>query len=87
MNLTEVGVSDVSIDLGSGDVGVAEHSLDRAKVGAVHEEVGGERMSQSMWRDVLGDAGGFGIVVNNALNRTSGETAEIAGGVDGVKVV
>lgn len=40
-----------------------------------------------MWRDVLGDAGGFGIVVNNALNGTGGEAAEIAGGIDGVKVV
>ncbi len=30
-------VGDVSVNLGGGDVGVAEHGLDGAEVGAVHE--------------------------------------------------
>ncbi len=29
-------VGDVGVDLGGGDVGVAEHRLDGAEVGAVH---------------------------------------------------
>ena len=37
-----MGVGDVGVDLGGGDVGMAEHGLDGAEVGAVHEEVGGE---------------------------------------------
>jgi len=32
----EVGVGDVGVDLGGGDVAVAEQGLDRAQVGAVH---------------------------------------------------
>ncbi len=45
VDFAKVGVGDVSVDLGGGDVGVAEHGLDAAEVGAVHEEVGGERVS------------------------------------------
>lgn len=45
VGFAEVGVGDVGVDLGGGDVGVAEHALDGADVGAVHEEVGGEGMS------------------------------------------
>ena len=32
---------DVGVNLGRADIGVAEHSLDRAKVGAVIQQVGG----------------------------------------------
>lgn len=45
MNLAEMGVGDVGVDLGRADVGVAEHGLNRAKVSAVHKEVGGERVA------------------------------------------
>ena len=34
--LFEVGVSDVSVNLGGGDVGVAEHGLNGAQVSAIH---------------------------------------------------
>ncbi len=56
MNLAEMGVGDVGVDLGRADVGVAEHGLDTAEVGAVHEEVGGERVAKGVWSDVFGDA-------------------------------
>ena len=36
VDFAEVRISDVSIDLGSGNIGVAEKRLDRADVGAVH---------------------------------------------------
>ena len=35
----------MGVDLGGGDVGVAEHGLDGAEIGAVHEEVGSEAMA------------------------------------------
>ena len=37
MNFAKMWVGDVSVDLGGADVGMAEHSLDATKVGAVHE--------------------------------------------------
>ena len=40
-----MGVGDVGVDLGGTDIRMAEERLDGAEVGAVHEEVGGERMS------------------------------------------
>lgn len=39
-----------------------------------------------MWRDVLGDAGEFGVVVDDALDTARGETAEVAGRIDGVEM-
>ena len=42
MGFAEVLVGDVGVDLGGADVGVAEHALDGAEVGTVHEQVGGE---------------------------------------------
>lgn len=68
MDFAEVGVGDVGIDLGGGDVGVAEHGLDGADVGAVHEEVGGEAVAESVGRNMLRDAGFFGVELNYALD-------------------
>jgi len=81
-----MGVGDVGVDLGRADVGVAEHGLDAAEVGAVHEEVGGERVAQSVWSDVFGDAGEFGVVVDDALDAAGSETAEVTGRIDGVEM-
>ena len=44
----EVGVGDVGVNLGSGDVGMAEHGLDRTQVGAIHEKVSSEAVAQSV---------------------------------------
>ena len=38
-------------------------------------------MTESVGRDVLSDAGGTGVFLDDALNRTSGEAAEVARGV------
>jgi len=37
VDFSEVLIGDVGVDLGGADVGVAEHGLDGAEVGAVHE--------------------------------------------------
>ncbi len=44
----KVRVGDMSVDLGGGNVSVAEHSLDGAEVGAVHEEIGSETVTQGV---------------------------------------
>ena len=53
----EVGVSDVSIDLGRRDVTVAKHGLHRSQVCPVHEQIGRKRVTKGVWADMLGDAG------------------------------
>ena len=87
MNLTEVRVRDVGVDLGGADVGVAEHGLDTAEVGAIHEEVGGERVAKGVRGDMFGNAGGFGVVVDDALDGAGSEPSEISAGVNGVEIV
>lgn len=68
----------MGVNLSGTDVAVAEERLDRAKIGAVHKEVSGERMAESVWGNVFGDASKTGIFFDNALNRASGEAAKIA---------
>lgn len=86
MDLFEVLVGDVGVDLGGGDVGVAEHGLDGADVGAVHEEVGGEAVAEGVGGDVFGDASEFGVFLDDALDGTGGEAAVVAASVDFLEV-
>lgn len=68
VDLFEVGVGDVGVNLGSADVGMAEHGLDRAEVGAVHEEVGGEAVTEGVGGDVFRDAGFFGVGLDDTFD-------------------
>ena len=86
MDFFEMLVGDVSVDLGGGDVGVTEQRLDGTEIGAVHKQIGGETMTESVGRDVLRDAGGTGVFLDDALNGAGGEAAEVARGV-GVALV
>ena len=43
-------------------------------------------MAQGVGGDVFGDAGEFGVFLDDALDGARGEAAEIAGGVDGLLV-
>lgn len=86
MDFFEVLVGDVGVDLGGGDVGVAEHGLDGTDVGAVHEQVGGEAMAKSMRRDVLGNAGCVGVFLDDAFDRARSEAAEITRSIDGLEI-
>ena len=47
----------VGVDLGGGDVGVAEHRLDAPEVGPSFEQVRREGVTQLVGRDGLGDPG------------------------------
>ena len=81
VDLFEMLVGDVGVDLGGGDVGVAEQGLDGAEVGAVHEKVGSEAVAEGVGGNMLGDAGGACVFLDDALNGAGGEAAEITGGV------
>lgn len=80
MDFAEVLVGDVGVDLGGGDVGVAEETLDGAEVGTVHKEVGGEGVAERVGSDVFGDAGGAGVFFDDALDGAGSETTVIARG-------
>lgn len=86
MYFFEVLVGNMGVDLGGGDVGVAEHGLYGADVSTVHEEVGGEAMAQGMRGNVFGDAGHFGVFLDDAFDRARGETAVVAGSIDRLKI-
>ncbi len=36
---------------------------------------------------MLGDAGGFGVFLNDAFNRAGGKATEVTGGVDGLEIL
>ena len=72
-----MGVGDVSIDLSSADIGMAEERLDGTKVGAVHEQVGGERMAKGVRGNMLGNASKASVFFDDALDTPRGEAAEI----------
>ena len=68
----------VRIDLGRGDVGVAEQGLDDAEVGAALEQMGGEGVAQ----DVGADPGGVDVRAQCRLIQHLGEATggQMAGG-------
>lgn len=57
VNFFEAGLFDVSIDLSRADIGMAQHDLNRTKVGAVIQEMGCEGMTQHMRGYGFGDSG------------------------------
>ena len=68
MDGAEAVLVDVGVDLGGGDVGVAEHFLDDAEVGAVIEEVGGEAVAELVGMDFLGEACGGGALIDDLFD-------------------
>ena len=51
--LLQMLVSDVSVHLRRADIAMTEEHLDRAQVGAVAQQGGGEAMAQDVRRDVF----------------------------------
>src|SRR5687767_11841332 len=52
VDLAEALLGDVRVDLGRRDVRVAQHHLHGAQVGAMHQQVRGEGVTERMRRDV-----------------------------------
>ena len=65
IDVLEVLFDDVRVDLRRGNVCVAQHLLNGAQVGTVFEQMHGKRVAQRVRRDVLRDAGGLLIVLDD----------------------
>lgn len=68
VDVAKMGVGDVGVDLSGADVGVAEERLDRAEVGAVDEEVGGEGVAEGVGGNVFGNACDTDVFVDDAFD-------------------
>ena len=79
VNAGEVVGIDVGVDLGGGNVGVAEELLDDAEVGTMAKQVAGEGVSQDVRVDVLLDAGSAGNVFDDLPDATARHGVAIAG--------
>ena len=81
MHLLQPRAIDMGINLRRRDIGVAEHGLHRAQVGAAFEQMGRERMAQGVRRDSFVDAGGQSVAANQfpealAAERLAGAVGE-----------
>ena len=65
---------DVGVDLGGGDIRMAQHGLDGSKVRAVLEQVGGEGVAQDVGADgASGDPGFHGIFLEQTPQLLAGQ--------------
>ena len=54
----------MGVDLRRRNIGVAEHRLQGAQIGAAFEQMGGEGMAQRVGCHALFDAGSQGVIAN-----------------------
>ena len=59
----------MGVNLSGRNIGMSQEGLDGADVGAVHEKVSRERVTESVRSNVFYDAGGARVFVDDALNR------------------
>ena len=79
MQLDEAAVVDMRVDLGRGDIGMAEHLLDDTQVGAALEQVAGERVAQHVRVDGALDAGAPGGITDDGPDAFAGQGAPADG--------
>ena len=65
MNRFEALGIDVCIDLGGGDIGMAEHFLDDAQRSAVLQQMAGKRVAQGVRRHVFHNARFLGVFLDD----------------------
>jgi len=75
MDSFESVLIDVGVDLGRGNIGMAEHFLDDAQIGAIAEEMGSETVSQEMWINIFLQAGMSRMFFHNLPDTGSGQFA------------
>ena len=68
MDCAELVVGDVGVDLGGGNVGVAEHDLDGTDIGTVTEEISGKTVTNHVRGHLLGNTSFSRIIFNNSLD-------------------
>lgn len=59
----------MSVDLSSGNRGVAEELLNLADIGAIGQQVGSKRVTKSVRSDFFGDAGLDSVFFDQTLDR------------------
>ena len=64
----EMWIGDMGVNLRGSNISVTEQALNRTDVSAVHEEIGGKTMAQSMGSDVFSDTGKSGVFADDAFN-------------------
>jgi hypothetical protein len=72
VGLLQVFAGDVRVDLGRGNVRVAEHLLDGADVGVILDQMRRKRMPQRMRRNPRKPAF-FGVFLDKGVNYLSGQ--------------
>ena len=78
VELAAAAIADMRVKLGRGEVGVAEHLLNAAQVGAAFEEVGRERVPEQVRVDALGvEAGFLGKPAQDQEDARAGEAAAL----------
>ena len=70
---TQSASVDMGINLGRTDTFMSQHALNGAEIGASFQQVGGERMAESMWTDILGEPDGFAQHFDDVENHDSGD--------------
>ena len=69
-------IGEVSVNLGGVDVAVAQKLLHGAQIGAVDEEIGGERMAEAVRVDAPADARLASVEVHQPLNGARGDSSD-----------
>ena len=59
--LPKPGAHDVCVDLGGGNVGMAEHGLDAAKIGAPLQQMSSEAVPQNVGTQIVKNSGGLPV--------------------------
>ena len=77
----------MGVNLSGRNIGMSQEGLDGADVGAVHEKVSRERVTESVRSNVFYDAGGARVFVDDALNRAGRYTTVVSGSVEVVHVL
>src|SRR3954452_10104092 len=65
--------AEVRVDLRRGDVGMAEHLLQRAQVAAAGEQVRGEGVAQRVRAHLVGEAGGTRVALDYLVEALAGQ--------------
>ena len=74
VNAFEAVLVDMGVNLGGGDIGMAEHFLHDTQIGPAAEKMRGERMPQHVRRDALFQPRLFGVHLEQAPNGLARKT-------------
>src|SRR5688572_354690 len=79
VDLPQPGFEHMCVDLRRREVGVAEHGLDGAEVGAALEQVRRERVTQDVRAEMTAHTGGESVLLQQLPEPEAGEPCSTAG--------